>query len=129
MADAPCLVDGCGRPGVPKKGGLCHGHHKRKAKGQPVEVELRPWGEPTVAVCRAALELGAALEVEERAKREELRLRMAAARAGLLPGATWEEVRQAALEYANAATEDEEAYQAATARLLAGGRHGSRGPA
>lgn len=81
MADALCLVDGCSRKGVPKKGGLCHGHHKRKERGMAVEAELRPWGEPAVTLRRAALAYNEA-ESDQDFRRAEQRLIMAGRRMG-----------------------------------------------
>lgn len=36
-----CSVDGCLRPAAPGAGGFCHGHHKRKVRGQEPAGELQ----------------------------------------------------------------------------------------
>lgn len=84
MADA-CRIDGCGRPAaVPSRDGLCWGHYKRARKGLPLDVELRPWGQPAVTLRRAALAYNEA-DGDEEFKRAERRLIMAGKRMGKRP--------------------------------------------
>lgn len=53
-----CLIEECQHPAALRKGGLCHGHARRKQDGKPIEAPLRHHGDPRRTLFEAALALG-----------------------------------------------------------------------
>lgn len=66
-----CSVDGCRRKEFAAK--LCRSHWRRQRKGEPIDVDVRPWGQsPRAAVWEVVLDLleipSSEYEAIERAK-------------------------------------------------------------
>lgn len=52
-----CLIADCEHDAGPRKGGLCHGHARRKQLGHSLEEPLRHHGDPRRTLFEAALAL------------------------------------------------------------------------